>query len=134
MLIFVHLGLTVLLFLLNCFNPLNCLPGGLQPFPPERCVEVPVKESESTDEKKEEKPASTKPAIRTPCPEESASHNSYLSYFWFFPYESFMFLQIDLFLNPENYTVESDISPSHRFKGMGMYQRCADIKSRIKWE
>lgn len=104
--IYVRLIISVLSFVLCCFSPLNNLPGGRKPYPPERCQLVTVSMPMGADGnkcsgsgKKEDRdhptpykdfnsPALanpnelTKTKLRTPCPEEFASHASYLSYMY----------------------------------------------------
>ena len=77
---------------------MNNLPGGRKPYAPEDCLRVPVEakaesikasENDSTrkgQEALELEPQQAKEKLRTPCPEEYASHAVYLTFMWFLPY------------------------------------------------
>ena len=80
-LVFFRVGIALISFILNCVNPVNYLPHGRSPFEVRKLSESDIFTGAT---RKLEGNAPKKTQI--PCPEETASHLSYLSYFWFFEY------------------------------------------------
>lgn len=86
----------------SVFSPLNNLPGGRKPYPPERCILVTVAPAVKRHKSKKSNDGTSaidvaaseavpsKQKLRTPCPEEYVSHASYLTYMWFLPYVQFL--------------------------------------------